>query len=318
MLAGMLPWANYRVTYGQPIQRRELVQRRIGRLAALLVGCDALVDWCSWQLDEGYRGEMECIIAKIFGSESQKEAAIELCMKTHGGRAFLHGHLFGDNVHEFLAPCIYEGEGEMLGMAFLKSLIKEHGRRFYEPIGRRATALGLKRPNPANPLHAWGLRREIGSYGLWKFQQLLVGWKRPRLDLKCRRLERLARFAADGLQHARLEIDSLMVRHQLKLPDRQISMAALSQKIQDQVVMLVSALWADGHGDPLVREAAVVLGNDFHARLTGRPPTGRDIRTATRRGEAITKDGFVLLDGIVPDDILMRYDDTPTDSQTVS
>ena len=64
---------------------------------------------------------MECIIAKIFGSEAQKEAAIELFMKTHGGRSFLHGHLFGDNVHDFLAPCIYEGEGEMLGMAFFKS-----------------------------------------------------------------------------------------------------------------------------------------------------------------------------------------------------
>jgi len=50
-----------------------------------------------------------------FGSEAQKEAAIELYMKTHGGRSFLHGHLFGDNVHEFLAPCIYEGEGEVLG-----------------------------------------------------------------------------------------------------------------------------------------------------------------------------------------------------------
>ena len=31
-------------------------------------------------IDEGYRGEMECIIAKIFGSESQKEAAVELFM----------------------------------------------------------------------------------------------------------------------------------------------------------------------------------------------------------------------------------------------
>ena len=67
-----------------------------------------------------------------FGSEAQKEAAIELHMKTHGGRAFLHGHLFGDNVHDFLAPCIYEGEGEMLGMAFFKSLVKQHGRQFRE------------------------------------------------------------------------------------------------------------------------------------------------------------------------------------------
>ncbi len=323
MLAGMLPWAAYRTTYGQAIERRELVQRRIGRLAALIVGCDALVDWCSWQLDEGYRGEMECIIAKIFGSESQKEAAIELCMKTHGGRAFLHGHLFGDNVHEYLAPCIYEGEGEMLGMAFLKSLVKDHGRRFFEPIGRRASELGLKRPNPFNPVHAWGLRREITPYGFWRLGQLLAGWRRPRLELKCRRLARLAKFAVDGLQRSRLEIDSLMVRHQLKLPDRQVSMAELSQRIQDQVVTLVTALWADAHGDPLVRDAAVVLGNDFRRRLTGRRLTGREVRTATKLGTAIADGGFVLLEGIVPEDILMRYDDTrdnvgESDSQPVS
>ena len=125
---------------------------------ALIVGCDALVAWCSWLLDQGYRGEMECIVAKIFGSESQKEAAIELFMKTHGGRAFLHGHLFGDNVHEYLAPCIYEGEGEMLGMAFFKSLIKEHGKTYFEPIGKALQAAGIQQPNPLNPAHAWALR----------------------------------------------------------------------------------------------------------------------------------------------------------------
>ena len=102
MLASMLPWSKFRVTYGEEIAKRELVRRRLARMAGLIVACDALVAWCSTLLDQGYRGEMECIIAKIFGSESQKEAAIELFMKTHGGRAFLHGHLFGDQVHEFL------------------------------------------------------------------------------------------------------------------------------------------------------------------------------------------------------------------------
>src|SRR5262249_28270971 len=130
MMADMIPWAQFRVTYGEAIAKRELVRRRLGQLAGLIVGCDALVEWCGGLLDAGYRGEMECIIAKIFGSEAQKEAAIELHMKTHGGLAFLHGHLFGDNVHEFLAPCIYEGEGEMLGMALFKSVVKQHGRRF--------------------------------------------------------------------------------------------------------------------------------------------------------------------------------------------
>ena len=144
MLASMIPWSKYRVTYGEPIARRELVRRRLGRLAGLIVACDALVDWCSWLIDEGYRGEMECIVAKIFGSEAQKEAAVELCMKTHGGRSFLRGHLFGDHVHDFLAPCIYEGEGEMLGMAFFKSLVKHHGTRYFEPVGKALQAAGIR------------------------------------------------------------------------------------------------------------------------------------------------------------------------------
>src|SRR5207344_2020129 len=156
-----------RRTYGEAIETRELVRRRVGRLAALIVGCDALTEWCAWLLDEGYRGEMECIIAKIFGSEAQKEAAIELLMKTHGGRSFLHGHMFGDNVHEYLAPCIYEGEGEMLGMAFFKSLVKEHGKQFFEPIGKALKKHNMKTLSPTNPGHLWKLRREMTAYGKW-------------------------------------------------------------------------------------------------------------------------------------------------------
>ena len=60
---------------GQPINTRELVKRRIARLASLIVGADALVEWGSWLIDQGYRGELECVIAKIFGSEALKEAA---------------------------------------------------------------------------------------------------------------------------------------------------------------------------------------------------------------------------------------------------
>src|SRR5207244_11701984 len=146
-----------RSTYGQTINTRELVKRRIARLAALIAGADALVAWTSWLIDQGYRGELECIVAKIFGSEAQKEAAIELFMKTHGGRSFLKGHLFGDNVHDFLAPCIYEGEGDMLGMAFFKSLVKEHGKAFFEPIGKALQRAQIKAFNPANPAHAWAL-----------------------------------------------------------------------------------------------------------------------------------------------------------------
>src|SRR5439155_661346 len=122
-----------------------------------------------WLIDEGYRGELECIIAKIFGSEGQKEAAIELFMKTHGGRSFLRGHLFGDNVYDYLAPCIYEGEGEMLGLAFFKSLVKEHGKAFFEPIGRALQREQMKTFNPLNPRHAWKPRRgQTGRSYYWR------------------------------------------------------------------------------------------------------------------------------------------------------
>ena len=169
MLANMLPWAEFRRTYGQAIDTRELVKRRIARLAGLIAGADALVDWGSWLIDEGYRGEMECIIAKIFGSEAMKEAAIELFMKTHGGRSFLKGHIFGDNVYDFLAPCIYEGEGEMLGMAFFKSLVKEHGKQFFEPIGK---ALQKQRHQELQPAQSAACLEAAG-----RAERVLRKWK---------------------------------------------------------------------------------------------------------------------------------------------
>ena len=121
--------------------------------------------WGSWLIDEGYRGEMECIIAKIFGSEAMKEAAIELFMKTHGGRSFLKGHLFGDNVYDFLAPCIYEGEGEVLGMAFFKSLVKEHGKQVLRADRQEPTTLLAADPNLPAPSNLNLLDLALGPPG---------------------------------------------------------------------------------------------------------------------------------------------------------
>ena len=216
MLASMLPWSTFRVTYGQPIAQRELVRRRVAKLAGMIVASDALVAWCSSLLDQGYRGEMECIIAKIFGSEMQKEAAIDLFMKTHGGRSFLHGHFFGDNVHEFLAPCIYEGEGEMLGMAFFKSLVKQHGVDYFEPIGKALQAAGIKKPNLANPGHLWALKGPMTSYAKWMFGEMLLPKGRALLPSMPGRLQEHAEFASRELQKSGMKISKMMRKHQLR------------------------------------------------------------------------------------------------------
>lgn len=313
MLANMLPWAHFRKTYGAAIDTRELVRRRIGRLAALIVGADAMVDWCSGLLDQGYRGEMECIIAKIFGSEAQKEAAVELFMKTHGGRAFLHGHLFGDNVHEYLAPCIYEGEGEMLGMAFFKSLIKEHGKTYFEPIGRALQAAGIRQPNPMNPAHAWALRKAVVPYaGWWLREHLLPAGSLPNIDLP-KPLDDHARFAVKALRRSRLEVSDVMSKHQLRLADRQCRMAELSQRIQDMVVILATSVWAGRQSNPVVQAAGDVLCQDLRRKLSGGRPTDASLRAVTKLGQTIADGGFEAIAGIKPEAILMPYTNEPSE-----
>lgn len=307
MLAEMLPWASYRSTYGQAIDRRELVRRRISRMAGLIVACDAMTQWCAGLLDQGYRGEMECIVAKIFGSEAQKEAAIELFMKTHGGRSFLKGHLFGDNVHEFLAPCIYEGEGEMLGMAFFKSIVKHHGKTFFEPIGRTLHDRGIAQPNLANPTHLWALRKPMTDYTQWYLSRRLGGSQWTRLPDMSADLRRQARFAQRTLSSGSFEISATMRRHQLKLADRQCRMSELSLKMQNALVMLVTSLYAAKTSDAITREAGLAVCRELRRKITGEFPTDGEYRHVAKLGKTIAEEGWQALDGVNADDILMPY-----------
>jgi alkylation response protein AidB-like acyl-CoA dehydrogenase len=306
-LANLLPWAEYRRTYGQPIARRELVKRRIARLAALITGADALVAWGGWLIDQGYRGELECIVAKIFGSEAQKEAAIEIFMKTHGGRSFLHGHLFGDNVHEYLAPSIYEGEGEMLGMAFFKSLVKEHGKRFFEPIGKALGQAGLKAFQPWNPRHLWLLRRELSAYSKWSLGRKFAGRDRQTVRGMDARLADHVAFALDIFPRHATELSAALRKHQLKLADRQCRMAELSQRVQDTVVLLVTAMWAHQQGKEVAIAAADILCQDLRRKLTGERPSDRCFRDVSRLADLIIEGGFDELSQVPRQEILMKY-----------
>jgi hypothetical protein len=249
---------------------------------------------------------MECIVAKIFGSEFQKEAAIELFMKTHGGRSFLHGHLFGDNVHEFLAPCIYEGEGEMLGMAFFKSLVKHHGTQFFEPVGKALHAAGIRNMNPANPAHLWALRGVMAPYAKWVAGRSLSRIPRPELPSMPARLRNHAEFACMALQNAALETDSLMRKHQLKLADRQCQMSELSLRIQSMIVVLCTSLYASRQNE-IVQEAANVFCATTIRQYTGKRLSDSDYRALNKLGETLVDGGWKNFASEAPDEILMQY-----------
>jgi len=309
MLANLLPWAEFRRTYGQAIGTRELVKRRIARLASLIAGSDALVSWGSWLIDQHYRGELECIIAKIFGSEAMKEAAIELFMKTHGGRSFLKGHMFGDNIYDFLAPCIYEGEGEILGLAFFKSLVKEHGKQYFEPIGHALQRHQMKTFNPMNPLHAWRLKGELYGYGKWATREWMgLGKQNNHIPGINPRLEQHMYWAQDTFADLPLEVSSTMRKHQLKLPDRQCRMSELSQRVQDVVVVLVTALWANTQKNEVVLRAADLLCQDLRRKFTGARPSDQYFRATMELADMILSGGYEELTGIPRQEILMKYD----------
>ena len=308
MMASMIPWAKFRNTYGAAICTRELVQRRLARLAGLTVACDALVHWCSILIDQGYRGEMECIVAKIFGSEALKEAAIELFMKTHGGRSFLHGHLLGDHVHEYLAPCIYEGEGEMLSMGFFKSLVKAHGKQFFEPIGMALQANGIKKPNMLNPAHAWALKGAILPYVGWYMKQKMRFTPSANLPAMPANLKAHAEFANDQLQSSAIEISKTMSKHQLKLADRQCRMSELSMRVQSNIIILCTSLFAAGRDDEIIQKSADAICQDLRLSLTGKRPSDRYFRDMTSLGAEIVDGGFSSIAGLKPDEVLMSYD----------
>lgn len=333
MLANLLPWAQFRETYGEAIVKRELVRRRIGHLAGLIIACDALTEWTASLLDMGYRGEMECIIAKVFGSEAQKEATIELSMKTHGGRSFLHGHWFGDNVHDLLAPCIYEGEGEMLSMAFFKSLVKEHGRAYFEPIGRTLQEQGIKTPDMTNPSHLWALRQPLWNYSRWFLGEWMrvnmksvdfSGIRRQRSANKgenrvLESLDKHIRFATSFLRKSRLEISTVMRTHQLKLPDRQCRMTEISSRVQSAVVMLCTAMYGIRQEHPLTRAAANVACTHLQHKLDGKRYSDAELRAVTGLGAKIAEGGFEPIQGIEPVEILMPYpkDDASTEEPQI-
>ena len=215
--------------------------------------------------------------------------------------------LFGDNVHEYLAPCIYEGEGEMLGMGFFKSLIKHHGKKYFEPIGQALHEAGIKKPSPMNPAHMWALKGVVLPYLRWIMAQKLRPAAKPELPSMPSPLRDHAEFASQQLQRAGTEISSTMSKFQLALADRQCRMAELSQRTQDLVTILCTSLYAARQDNEVVRDAADVLCQDLIRKLNGRRPSDRYFRKVTQLGETIVDGGFESIAGLKPDEILMPY-----------
>jgi len=249
-------WGEYRKTMGESIQNRELVQVRIARAAGLMVACDAIRDWASAKLDEGYRGELECTIAKVFGSWAQQEGAIEIGLLTHGGRALREGNVIGDNLFDFLAALIYEGENHMLLMKYFLEFFGAHGEQFMLPLGE-----SLKSAKKGNPKGALKLALAGAGYAGWVGKNLLrstnAGDAAPS-DMD-KRLRAHVQFALREARKLALKGSYYMVKHQVGLQKRQSRMVELSKLSLWNMVMLVTCMHAHRSGDETTIAAADVM-----------------------------------------------------------
>jgi alkylation response protein AidB-like acyl-CoA dehydrogenase len=322
LLAEVLPWAERRITYAKAIGERQLVRSRLGHMATQAVGCEAISTWCAKLLDQGFRGELECIVAKNFGSEAQKTVVIEDYMKTHGGRSFLKGHNFGDNVHDLLAPLIYEGEGDMLSMGFLKSLIKDHAENYFAPIADKVNQLkseGKLRkdfdPGNGKLTEMWKLRKEAFPYAMWVAKNKIgaiwekvvgTGDKLPA-DMP-KDLKKHLAFAAKGLRGMVGKIDDQMRKYGPALQDEQCMLVDLSKDTQNLLMMAVVACWGSEQKDPVMKKAAGLLCEELKVKVTGGRLGSRYHKGLASLGRDVIEGKFTPIEGLAGGKILQPYD----------
>ena len=248
LLAQARDHAARRITWNQPIASRQLIQGRLGRMAASIVACDALAAWAAAAIDGGQSGEWEAITAKVLASQCVRDAAID-ALGVHGGRAFLVGHPLGDSLHDHFAVAVYEGESDLLGLALFKGLSKHH------PLAASRDAA------------AW---QQAGSWLAWRVATA-AGSARRDITILDRRLRNHAARARRQLARLAVSIDRAIRRHGRSLAERQLEVGALSAAVRDAASVLAVAHHADASGDD-----ATLAPADAWCRLTLARSRGRN------------------------------------------
>jgi hypothetical protein len=85
-------------------------------------------------------------------------------------------------------------------------------------------------------------------------------------------------------------------------------MSELSLRVQDTVVLLVTALWGNQQKSEAAVAAADILCQDIERKLTGARPSDSYFRDVGRLADIILSGGFEALAGIPQEEILMRYE----------
>ena len=190
----------------------------------------------------------------------------------------------------------------MLNMAFFKTLVKDHGVKYFEPIGKLLAKKQRKKPSLANVVFNPHL---FLPYAGWVTRNTLLPTPPVNVRHLPSRLTSHAQFAIKNLQRSRLEISKLMRRYQLKLPDRQCRMSILSRKIQHLITMLVTVGYTSSNYDQLTARIAEVACENLKNKILGCHPTDDQIKKSVKLGKQLGSQQWGNRTDIHT--ILMRY-----------
>ena len=246
-----------RYTWGEPIQKRELVLGRLGRMASARLACEALSGWSASVIDGGGSGELEAILAKVVASRCLRQAAVD-ALGIHGGRAFLVGHPLGDSFHDHFAAGIYEGESDLLGLALFKGIVKHH------PLASKRKPLEWLR---------WRSSQFLRYFPVKEDTSLLDG-----------ELRDLATQARRGIVATSVEADRLLRSYGKKLSEQQLTLANLSVRIQELISCLAVIHLADRRGDSISIHGAVCWCRPIIMKFLGKPLSSRDHKRLAELG----------------------------------
>ena len=187
----------------------------------------------------------------------------------------------------------------MLNMAFFKSLVKEHGKRYFEPVGKLMASLDKKSPSVTDVVKNY---QTFLPYVNWMAKEAIIPKRGIRPIGFNKDLVNHAKFAIKGLQKSAWEISALMRKYQLGLADRQCRMSILSRKIQNLTTIMVTVCYAFAKGDQLSAEIANVSCDNLTNKITGNHPTDAQIKKSVMLGQKISEKDITSYNSV-----LMRY-----------
>ena len=184
-------------------------------------------------------------------------------------------------------------------------------RSISKPIGLALQKHKIKDFNPANPSHAFALRNELMTYAGWRLGKMFESPDHHELPGMNSALLGHVDLALEILNEAPIELSENMVKHQLKLPDRQCRIALMSRRVQDMIIMLVTSLWAHQQQDEVQIAAADILCQDLRRGLTGEQPSDKYFRACSKPADMIIAGGYKDLETIYKADIMFSYTKKP-------